>query len=87
MAAGWKEEEEISLVDYLCLEGAKHANDKRIVGKGHDVPLRENLLHLISQHQVQLIDLLHGKPLIRLLVPDQVNRSVRRMDENRENRR
>jgi hypothetical protein len=63
-------------VNYLCLEGAKHADNERIVRKGHDVPFGENLLHLITENQVQLIDLLHGKSLIRFLVPNQVHGPV-----------
>lgn len=60
-----------------CLKRAVHGHNKRVLSKGKDVSLHKGLLYLIPQNQVLLVDLFHGKPLLRLLVPNQVNGSVK----------
>ena len=41
------------------LEAAEKTDDERVVGKRHDVTLRENLIHLVSQDYVSFAHLLH----------------------------
>lgn len=55
------------------LEGAEHANHKRVLGEGEDVALHEGLLDLVAEDQVLLVDLFHGKALPCVTVPHQVN--------------
>lgn len=55
----------------LGLKGAKHADHKGVLGKSQYVTLHEGLLDLVSQDQVLLVDLLHGKALPGGLVPHQ----------------
>lgn len=59
------------------LKGAVHGHHERVLRKGEDVSLHKGLLYLIPQHQVLLVDLLHGKPLFCLLVPNQVHSSAK----------
>lgn len=59
-----------------CLKGAVHGHHKRVLGEGEDVPLHKGLMYLVSQNQVLLIDLFHGKSLLGLLVPHQINSTV-----------
>jgi len=46
------------------LEGAHQRHHERVVGEGHDVALDKHLLQLVAQHQVLLLDLLHGEALL-----------------------
>jgi hypothetical protein len=59
---------------YFSFKAAVHADDEGIVGERKDVPLQENLLDLVPQHQVLLADLLHGKALSGPLVSHQIHR-------------
>lgn len=61
------------------LKGAVHGHHERVLGKREDVSLHERLLDLIPQNEILLVDLLHGEPLLCLLVPDQVHGSVESM--------
>jgi len=54
-----------------CLKGAEHADNKRVLCKCQDVSFHKGLLDLVSQDQVLLVDLLHGKSLTGLLMPHQ----------------
>lgn len=58
---------------YLGLEGAPESNNKRVLGKSKDVSLIENLLDLLLHYHPMLAHLLHGKPLVGLLVTNQVD--------------
>lgn len=55
------------------LEGAEHADHKRVLGKREDVTLHKDLLDLVAQNQVLLVDLLDGKALPCVSVPHQVD--------------
>lgn len=55
------------------LKGAEHGDDERVLSEGEDVPLYKRLLDLVSQDQILLVDLLHGKTLTRLSVTHQVD--------------
>lgn len=54
-----------------CLKRAEHADNKRVLCKCQDVSFHKGLLDLVSQDQVLLVDLLHGKSLTGLLMPHQ----------------
>lgn len=58
------------------LKGAVHGHHERVLSKSEDVSLYKGLLDLVPQHQVLLIDLFHGKPLLCVLVANQVNSPV-----------
>lgn len=66
------------------LKGAVHGNHKRVLSKGEDVSLHKGLLYLVSQHQVLLIDLFHGKPLLSFLVSNQINSPTEEMSGRKE---
>lgn len=61
---------------HLRLETAIHGNDKGIVGEAHDISLSENLFYLIAQHEIVLVDLLHGESLPRGFFFHQINSTV-----------
>ena len=65
---------------YLGLKAAVEADYERVVGEGEDVPLSKHLLHLVTQHQVVLHQLLERETLTGLLVTDQVHGAVRAME-------
>lgn len=67
------------------LKGAEHGDDKRVFCEGEDVPLHKSLLYLVSQDQVLLVDLLHGKSLTRLSVAHQVDSPEEKVRQRREN--
>ena len=62
---------------YFCLKGAPESNNKRVLSKCEDVPLVEDLLNLLLHDHTMLANLLHGKPLVSLLVPNQVDSTER----------
>ena len=59
-----------TLIAYLGLEGAPESNNKGVLSKREDVSLVENLLDLLLHDHSMLAHLLHGKPLVSLLVTD-----------------
>jgi len=46
------------------LKCAHQRHHERVVGEGHDVTLDKHLLQRVVQHQVLLLDLLHGEALL-----------------------
>ena len=74
-------------VKYLGLEGAPESNNKRVLGESEDVSLVENLLDLLLHDHSMLAHLLHGKPLVSLLVTNQVNSTGGREGGERERKR
>ena len=55
------------------LKGAIHADNKRVFCKSQDIPFHKGLLDLVSEDEVLFINLLHGKPLPRLLMPYKID--------------
>lgn len=54
-------------------KGAIHADHKGVLCESQDVSLHEGLLDLVPKDEVLLVDLLHGKPLAGLFVPNKVD--------------
>lgn|SRR6218665_80969 len=54
----------------LCLETAVETDNERVVCKSKNVSFSIDLLHLVTEHQVVLEQLLHCKDLTRCLVSD-----------------
>ena len=56
-----------------CFKGAVHADHKGVLCKSQDIPFHKGLLDLVSEDEVLLINLLHGKPLPGFLMPNKVD--------------
>ena len=55
------------------LKGAVHADNERVFCKSQDIPFHKGLLDLVSEDEVLLINLLHGKPLPGFLMPNEID--------------
>ena len=64
------------MCQYLGLECTPQSHYERIFCKREDVPLVKHLLDLFLHDHAVLADLLHGKPLARILVSYQVDSTV-----------
>lgn len=54
-------------------KGAVHADHEGVLCESQDVTFHEGLLDLVPKDEVLFVDLLHGKPLSGLFVPNKVD--------------